>query len=121
MLGVLLVVALTLLPWQSGGPAPTAAGGTGRTAVQPPGAAAGILAALATAALVVWLAAAVLPARPRVSCPDVAVVGAAGVVLVLVLVKLLTDRTDVAVGAWASILLAAALVGLRATGLRRTA
>lgn len=119
MLGVLLVGALTLLPWRSGGPAPTQGGGAGATAVQPPGAVLGVAAAVVTAALVAWLAAAVLPTRPPVRRPGGALLAGSGLASALVLGKVLTDTRHLAVGAWVSVALAAALVVLRALHRRR--
>ncbi|MGH9276875.1 MAG: hypothetical protein ACRD12_02010 [Acidimicrobiales bacterium] len=116
VLGVLLLASVTLLPWHSGGPAPTSGGGSGRTAIQAPGALLGIAAALVAAALVAWLAVATLPRRPLAPRPsDTVLLAGSAIALVLVVVKLVADPEDLAIGAWASIGFSAALIALRAT------
>lgn len=109
--GVLLLATLTLLPWHSGGPQPTPGGASGRTAIQAPGAVYGIAAAVLIAAAVAWLASATLVTRPPVDHPRRALVPLAAAVLVLVLVKLLVNADELAVGAWASLLLATVVAG----------
>lgn len=106
--GVLLVAALTLLPWRSGG----------ATAIQAPGLWFGVAAALTAATAVAWLAAAVLMPRPPVPDPGRSLVILGGVTLALVAIKLATDFDGLAVGAWTSLGLAAGLVALAS---RRTA
>lgn len=100
--GVLLAVALTLLPWRAGG----------ATALQAPGAVLGIGAALASAVAVAWLAAAVLMPRPLVPDPGRSLVALWGVALVLLGLKLATHADGLRVGAWAAAVLAVALVAL---------
>jgi hypothetical protein len=105
---VLLLAALTLLPWQAD-----------RTAIQAPNAAAGITATVAATVLVSWLAAATLITRPAIPHPGTALLVLAGVCLGLVVLKLVTDPDDLAVGAWASLLFAAILVVLRVPAISR--
>jgi hypothetical protein len=100
--GGLLVVALTLLPWRAGG----------ATAIQAPGAAFGIGAALAAAGAVAWLAIAVLAPRPPVPDPGRALAALWGAALALAVLKLVSDTGGLRVGAWTSCVLAGALVAL---------
>lgn len=113
--GVLLVACLTLLPFHTGGPAPTHGGDSGRTAIQDPAALAGIAATLAAAGLTAWLACAQLLPRPRVAAPvRGAAIGLAGASLALVVAKLAAGTGGLRVGAWGSLLLGTAFVALAA-------
>lgn len=108
--GTLLVAALTLLPWYSTGPRPTPGGAGGRTAIQAPGAAFGIGAALVAAAGLAWLAAATLLPRPPVRHPGRALLVLWAACAAHVLAKLASGLDDLASGAWAAMALVAALI-----------
>jgi hypothetical protein len=111
---VLLLAVLVMVPFRSGGPAPTHGGEAGRTAVQSPAAPAGIAAALVVGVAVAWLAATTLVARSPLPAPVPAVLDAlAALALVLVLVDLVLDRHHLTNGAWLAIALAAAFAGCR--------
>jgi len=117
--GVLLLISLLLLSWHADGPPPSHGGAPGRTAVQGPGAAAGILAAAAALVTVSWLAVSTLPPRPPLRRPgDAVLAGLAGATLAFVLLKLAADTDGLARGAWVAILLAFTFAGCRAAALR---
>lgn len=111
MVGVLLVAVLTLVPFHSGGPTPSPGGQSGRTAIQPPAAAVGIVAALVVAATVIWLALATLPPRPPLPHPGRALLPLAVVAAALVLLKLALDLHGLLRGAWLSVALAVMFAG----------
>lgn len=113
VLGVLLLAALTILPWHSDGPEPTPGGASGTTAIQAPGAGFGIAAAVITAATVAGLAGAVLVSGSKVPHPGAALLPLTAVVLALVVLKFLSEPDDLAVGAWISLLLAVDLVAVQ--------
>lgn len=119
MVGVLLLASLTLLPWHSGGPAPTTGGGSGRTAIQSPNATAGIGAAVLAAAAVAWLATSTLLARPRIPYSGRVLLALGGFAFGLVVLKMLLDPDRLAVGAWASLVLGAGFVTSRVTRVTR--
>ncbi|MGH9223501.1 MAG: hypothetical protein ACRD2W_06870 [Acidimicrobiales bacterium] len=119
VLGVLLLVALLFLSWHGDGPPPSHGGAPGRTAVQGPGAAAGIAAAVVTLVTVAWLALATLPPRPPVPGPSRGVlVGLAVSALAFVLLKLAADLDVLTRGAWLSVIAAAALAACRLAAAR---
>ena len=112
-----LLAVLALVPFHtSGGEGPTHGGATGRTAIQSPVAAVGILAALVVAGTVAWLAMATLLPRPPVQPPGRTLLPLTGAALVLVLLKLGLNVHDLGPGAWLSVALAGALVGCQAAG-----
>lgn len=100
-----------MVPFHSGGPAPTHGGQAGRTAVQSPDAVAGVAAALVAAAAVTWLAMATLVTRPPVPPPGRALLALTAIALALVLLKLLLQVDDLDNGAWLALVLAAGFVG----------
>jgi hypothetical protein len=108
--GVLLLAALTLLPFHTGGPPPNRGGQAGRTAIQAPDALPGIAAALVVAAAVTWLAVATLLPRPPLPHPGRALLPLTGAALALVVLKLALDPHRLAQGAWLSLGLATAFV-----------
>jgi hypothetical protein len=112
---VLLLAALTMLPFHSGGPAPSRGGQAGRTAIQSPDALPGIAAALVVTTTVTWLALATLLPRPPLPHPGRAMLPCAGAALAFVLLKLVLDPDNVATGAWLSLALAAAFVASTAS------
>ena len=115
MLGVLLLAALTLAPWHTGGPKPTEGGAYGITAIQAPDAVAGVLAALAAAGGVIWLATATLVTKGfNVPHPRARLQAFWLAALGLAVVKLATGFNHLAIGAWASIGLGLVLVGAHA-------
>jgi hypothetical protein len=109
--GVLLVAALTLLPWYSTGPVPSPRGSPGRTAIQQPGALLGIGATLMAATAVAWLALATLVPRAPVPHPGRAGLALAVAALAFVVAKLLAQTEDLASGAWCSLVLCVVLIG----------
>jgi hypothetical protein len=114
VVGVLLLAVLTMVPFRSGGPAPTHGGQAGRTAVQSPAAAVGIAAALVVGVAVAWLAAATLMTRSPVPPPAPAVLSALAVVtLALVVLDLVLDAHGLVNGAWLAIALAVAFAACR--------
>jgi hypothetical protein len=114
---------LALVPFHSGGPAPTRGGQAGRTAIQAPAALAGIAAALVVAATVTWLALAKLLPRPPIAPPGRALLPLAVAAFALVVLMLVTNPDRLVNGAWLSLALAAVLlavqVGAVAPALRR--
>lgn len=117
--GVLLVAALTLLPWYSTGPLPSPRGAPGRTAIQQPGALLGIGAALMAATAVAWLALATLVPRSPLPHPGPAVLALAVAALAFAAAKLVAKPEDLASGAWATLVLSVVLIGNELVALAR--
>ncbi|MDQ4097147.1 MAG: hypothetical protein M3144_04685 [Actinomycetota bacterium] len=107
---MLLLTALTFVPFHWGGPAPSKGGQAGRTAVHAPDALVGLAAALVVAGTVTWLALTTLLPRPPVPHPGRALLPLAGCAFGLVLLKLVLDPHRLANGAWLSLALALAWV-----------
>jgi len=115
VVGVALMAVLALVPFHTtGGEGPTHGGATGRTAIQSPATAVGILAALVVAGAVTWMALATLLPRPPVPPPGQRLLPVTVAALALVLLKLVVDVHDLGPGAWLSVALAGAFVGCQA-------
>ena len=119
--GIVLVVDLAFLPWQSIDLGVTT---FTRSAVEPPNAVLGVLALLLTVATV---AATLLRALRPGSLPDLplswerATLLAAGAVVVLLAAKMVAETEALGVGAWLGVLLAGGMVAGAATLRNRAA
>ncbi len=91
----------------------------GATAIQPPGAAFGIGAALAAAGAVAWLALAELAPRPLVPRPGVALVALWALAFGLIGLKVAAGASGLRVGAWSASGLAFLLVAAAGQRSRR--